>query len=251
MKKQTRQLGFAHLGIITIAVTLALIGTLGFVFYQNFIQKKTNLSSSETNKNKTPVKDNKTTEVADNLPNSVLDSVTGSKLGLKYPDGWTVANTTNPNPDKSQGNVIEIKSPDDAITVKLWTNISGIGGVCGPVDVRKLDKFELKNYSGYSLYTMVWYLNDEYNGYVGYNYSARVLKDDNDTAKIAVGITPCGLGMGVFSPKTNDDMTVMLAILPNNLNRIGTETMENINNAMSNKYYSTAIEIAQSLYSTN
>jgi hypothetical protein len=53
VKKQKYQSGFSHLLILTIILGLALVGTLGFVFYQNFIVKKDDSSKTlTTNSNK-------------------------------------------------------------------------------------------------------------------------------------------------------------------------------------------------------
>jgi len=45
--KQQRQSGFAHLIVITVILGLALVGTLGYVYYQNFIQKKDTVSTNQ------------------------------------------------------------------------------------------------------------------------------------------------------------------------------------------------------------
>ena len=51
MNKQKSQSGFAHL-VIIIILAVALVGTLGFVFYQNVIQKKDTVSKTdESSKN--------------------------------------------------------------------------------------------------------------------------------------------------------------------------------------------------------
>ena len=50
-----KQSGSAHLVIIVI-LSLALLGTLGFVYYQNFIQNKDTVSKTDTDKDKTTEK---------------------------------------------------------------------------------------------------------------------------------------------------------------------------------------------------
>lgn len=49
LNKTKSQSGFAHLAIIVV-LTVLLLGTLGFVFYQNFIQNKDNTSKDDGNK---------------------------------------------------------------------------------------------------------------------------------------------------------------------------------------------------------
>lgn len=58
MKHQKSQSGFAHLGILIIIVTLVLVGSLGFVFYNKFISNKdsSNTGDSSSNENKVDFK---------------------------------------------------------------------------------------------------------------------------------------------------------------------------------------------------
>lgn len=50
--KQQKQSGFAHLMIVTSILALVVVGLLGFVFYQNFIQKKDSvLKTDDSSKN--------------------------------------------------------------------------------------------------------------------------------------------------------------------------------------------------------
>lgn len=75
MKKTNNQSGFAHLIIIVIILAVALVGTLGFVFWQNFVQPKTSVTqSNSTNKSstsavtpavETPVEDKNTLKITD------------------------------------------------------------------------------------------------------------------------------------------------------------------------------------------
>jgi len=46
VKKTQNQSGFAHLMVVTTVLALAVIGLLGFVFWQNFIQPKTDSAKS-------------------------------------------------------------------------------------------------------------------------------------------------------------------------------------------------------------
>jgi len=58
VNKKQKQTGFAHFMIITTILVIALIGTLGFIFYQNVISKKAEISKvAETKKTDTPTTD--------------------------------------------------------------------------------------------------------------------------------------------------------------------------------------------------
>jgi len=85
VKKQNNQSGFAHLGIVVIILTIALIGTLGFVFYQNFIQNKDNIAKVEdANKNTDP--NNNTSNDADKQTDLTYSD---KQFNFSYPKtGW-------------------------------------------------------------------------------------------------------------------------------------------------------------------
>lgn len=82
MDSQKLQSGFAHL-IIVIILTIGLIGTLGFIYWQGFIKKDNNTSQ---------------TRAAENKNNNDSDNGVGvtsdwTKLDTEYftmpiPDGW-------------------------------------------------------------------------------------------------------------------------------------------------------------------
>ena len=49
MNKRIQRSGFAHMVIIVVILGVALVGALGFIFYQNFVQKKTDsVAKTET-----------------------------------------------------------------------------------------------------------------------------------------------------------------------------------------------------------
>ena len=83
MNKQKYQSGFAHILIITIILGLGLVGTLGFVYYQNFIQKKdTVVKTDEPTSDKTP------TVITPTDSDTVADAATNE--GYLVIDDWGV-----------------------------------------------------------------------------------------------------------------------------------------------------------------
>lgn len=105
VNKQKSQSGFVHLGIVVIILSVALIGTLGFVFYQNFVEKK---SYNLTNTSKEVVKGaDQNKDITDKTADSSLGSFSNDIYSFNYPKtGWTVEDTKD-----SQGRVY-IKSSD-------------------------------------------------------------------------------------------------------------------------------------------
>lgn len=81
--KQQNQSGFAQLMIITIILGLGLVGTLGFVFYQNFIQKKDNVSKND-NSSKLAEKDSESTGIED------VKDIADLNKGYLVLDDWGV-----------------------------------------------------------------------------------------------------------------------------------------------------------------
>lgn len=91
-----KQLGFAHLGIITIVLALGLIGTLGFVFYQNFIQKNnnSNISNASLNNKNTPSNNSKSNSIKTLLAGDFAGS-NGNYSGMFQAEGYASIATRN------------------------------------------------------------------------------------------------------------------------------------------------------------
>ena len=127
MNKQKSQSGFAHLAIIIILI-VALLGTLGFVYWQNYMQPK-NIDTSQ----KTPVenKDNNiiTPVVAD--PIADWKTYTNAQYGFsfKYPVDWTVQESPTEKSNKiaTPTPTIEVINPNSD-DIRIFIYKPGIGG---------------------------------------------------------------------------------------------------------------------------
>lgn len=104
MKKQTKQSGFAHLGIITIILAVALVGTLGYVFYQNFIQNKDDdVSNVESNK------DNNSDSTDNNVKGQDFLTYSDDQFTFNYPKSvWLTSLEQEPYAK----NIVTIKTND-------------------------------------------------------------------------------------------------------------------------------------------
>lgn len=125
MNKQKYQSGFAHLAIIIVLI-VALLGTLGFVYYQNFVAKKddqtTKTATSSSNK------DTSAKIVATNYK-TYTDNVFNASF--QYPENWTVSSVDVPMTDYPHWNrSVEVKNEKGLVISKLILGVSGLGGSC-------------------------------------------------------------------------------------------------------------------------
>jgi cytoskeletal protein RodZ len=89
VNKQKYQSGFAHIAIITGVLAVAVVGLLGYVFWQNFMQPK---NSSNNNVAVNSDKDSSSNNASSNTNTSNVDT--------------DVANTTNTNEDTNKGYLV-------------------------------------------------------------------------------------------------------------------------------------------------
>lgn len=123
MKRKITQAGSAHI-IIIIVLVVALLGTLGFVFWQNFINKTDSNKSTDTS---TVVKEEETS--IDGLKTYVNQKY---KLSFEYPSDWSV----EVKDDESGGDLnyyrLFINDADGEQVAYLSAASGGVGGTCDP-----------------------------------------------------------------------------------------------------------------------
>jgi len=125
VNKQQKQLGFSHLMIITIILVIAVIGLLGFVFWQNFLQPKTSGSKAVTTTT-TSQKTTTTTStpVAKVDPTADWQTYRSTNIGysLKYPSGWTTFNSSEHTSTLESIGFIPPNSSQVVITVSVFSS---------------------------------------------------------------------------------------------------------------------------------
>lgn len=231
MKKYKSQSGFAHLAILTIAITVALVGALGYIYWQNFLQSK-----------KQVVADSKNSSSVQILSKEISETASGENLTLNYPTSWTTTNTTLPDATQVDINIV---SPDNAVTVSMSTHMDGVGGTCGDEPnylIKQATAYRLKDYPGFGLHAVI--VHDDTNGY---HYAARVSEDRSST-KILAGESACNIGIGVFM--TADGAPAQVSITFNTIDSASKPSLESIQKAMATENFKTAIQIVQSLHSS-
>jgi hypothetical protein len=129
------QKGSAHVIIITVLVA-ALIGALGFVFWQNFINK----SPADSNV-KTGVAAKQKTQATATYQTFTLDAL---GISFQYPQGWTVTTKFDGSATDEYGNkLLEVDVADEqGAKVAALQNPTGLGGMCDPSDTNTYETLE-------------------------------------------------------------------------------------------------------------
>lgn len=120
MSKLKNQSGSAHI-IVVIILVVALMGALGFVFYQNFIQK--------TNTTETATVDDEVKSDSNNVANgttTVYKTYTMDEYGasFEYPDTWSVVKS------EISPTSFVVKNTASGDVLASYKSVSGIGGAC-------------------------------------------------------------------------------------------------------------------------
>lgn len=111
--------------IVTIILAFGLIGTLGYVYYQNFIAKKADTASKTQT-------DNINNESDETKPSKVIQYKTYTtdkyNISFKYPDTWTI-DEKKYGDDSFYVREVEIKNAD-AETIANFAVGMQLGGTC-------------------------------------------------------------------------------------------------------------------------
>ncbi len=201
-----KQQGSAHL-VIVVVLVLALLGALGFIFWQNFIQK----TESNVVKTKTVAQSSTNTETK-SLKTAVFDPVFSVRLGLSYPEDWTLERSTDgPIPlDGDKGattEIITVFSPSKNIYVRYQMGANGgIGGACSPEDsgtISVIRNTALKSFPYGSFSENIIKVGS------GYKYFAGIMSSDA-LAIAKVGGSECDLSMASSIPLAEKDNTMLM-----------------------------------------
>lgn len=164
--KRSLQNGSAH-AIVIVLLIVALLGALGFVFYQNFIQKPIDT---------TPVQSNESTQPSEMKSQRVAFE---SKIyTLDYPVDWTATNEVH---EGSSSAVIQ--NLDKTIRLSFDVSRSTPGGTCDAASERKVRFYNVSNKAVTKLNASNVYLVEAMTDAVGggYDYSIGLTQDGGDT----------------------------------------------------------------------
>ncbi len=131
MKKQ--QTGSAHV-IITVVLAVALLGALGFIFYQNFIAKKSQVATGTASSTSAQTLDQAST--AQVTPTQLTDFCTkNEKVCFQYnSSNWSLVDSSGklsfPLDNTDMQDRIVLNSKDSSVKLVFLNAISGLGGAC-------------------------------------------------------------------------------------------------------------------------
>lgn len=162
MKNRFGQTGSAHLLVIVLVVVL-LIGFLGFVFYQNFVNKPI---VEQQNAEGQAVPSLKTTRF-------VYGDAT---YALDYPAGWSEA-ALDPNSDVRD---MTITNSDRSVEVVLNVSAGGLEGMCDTADGLKVRYYTVSDWTNTKLTDQPLRLVETMTDYPGGGY------------KYIIGLSPEG-----------------------------------------------------------
>lgn len=165
MSSSQKTRGSAHV-IVIICLVVAFIGSLGVVFYQNFVQKDSNATDDVAKTDSSAAKN--APAPATKLISESLSDGFGVKLSFDYPSNWSFSRTTTgPLPIIDRGNPTDqkmtITSPSGKFVVTYRVvSIDGFGGVCVPDETgiyatasyEELSKFEGLSYFEFTTSSM-------------------------------------------------------------------------------------------------
>ncbi len=189
------QNGSAHV-IIIIVLVVALIGALGWIFWQNMSRNKDadlHKSDKHATSNKVEEREAKLVSGHSELAQSL------SPLTFKYPETWKlnreIKGPNPPNGSDISSEAITITAPDDSMSVGFDISNGGIGGMCVPEEegkIRSLSYEGLQNTKGVSFAT---YVTDDLDG-TKHSYAGlirTVVGGSNNVASLKAGDSSCSV----------------------------------------------------------
>ncbi|HSW77634.1 MAG TPA: hypothetical protein VLG36_02450 [Candidatus Chromulinivoraceae bacterium] len=185
----------ASVSIIIIAVLfIALMATLGVVFYQNFITKPTSNNTQQTTTAQTP--ETVTSRVA-----------YGSSIyALDYPKTWEVIPKTD-----ASSSTIAVMNPSGTIRVNLAVSAASVDTTCNTTDGLQITSYNVENMTVKSLVATPLYLVEALydNTGGGYQYKIGLVPDGGDV-HASIGATHCNVAhVGIASTTLMNGQTMI------------------------------------------
>ena len=251
MEDKQSQTGSAH-AIIIILLVIALLGGLGFVFWQNFAKSKSETKQTKTAQNSVTANKSSGSSAKINevkLTEIAADHVASTNLAIKYPSSWIMTHEqASPVSDGDitvVGENYNISSPNKEIVVKLGLTNGGVGGTCDKTNGDGLLQINPEEIPNYPNTRFVSYYGADY-------YFAGIQSNDEKNKSIKVGDSVCDLGLtGVITPiKSNlyENVNLLLSIEFPTIGHNGKSSVEKFKQSLTTEDYKIAKRIIESLY---
>lgn len=244
--------------VAIVILVLALLGGLGYIIWQNYIQPKKSDTSDSTY---VPLR---TEDVKVELTESTTDTIHGSGLAVKYPKDWVKTNAgdyewyiktypesktadmpaANTNPDN-----VTLTSPDGKVSVIFDVGNRPTLNKCYADDSNvTIGKIITDTIPGYSDYVFAITVRD-YVASGSYFYEIGAYKGGDWTKSVKVGDQYCKVGsQGITFKGTNFDGVILAEIKLNDVKDNDKTTLDAVNKAIESDNFNIAQQIIQSLY---
>lgn|GEM_PF-1148188 len=240
VNKQKNQQGSAHVIVIAILV-LALLGTLGFIFWQNFMKPSSDLKIEDINNSSEIVDEsNELTQIAE-------DQTFGTNLAIKYPRDWIVTHASSTKNGMGLDNSI-LTSSDGGVKINFSVGVGGVGGFCAPNEsiISFIDTDTIPKYSNAIFVSAVTKISsaNEYTYYMG-------ISNNNDQKKtLTIGDDSCPISLlsNMVSPGSLPSGHLQLYATFSNVENGISTSLDDFNQIKTTQNYITAKDIIQSLY---
>ena len=207
---QQKQTGSAHVVVIVVLI-IALVGALGFVFWQNFVNKYHDTEQTHsTSKESTP-------EVK--LKVAQIDELFPVKLSWSYPEDWTITSKgSGPKTEtETTEQIITLTSPskDYEVAYRVGSNGS-YGGSCSPEDAGTLQYVRRESIVNFSKAIFLESIADNYSvinsqkKFEGYLYGSGLANNEDRVTNAEVGDSTCVLPLSGIRLSNISD-TVLLS----------------------------------------
>jgi len=268
IKNSLRQKGSAHVVIIVILV-LALIGALGFAFWQNYISNDGKVADMAM-ETQADVEVEPMSDVAS-------EDTFGTNFSIKYPKEWkhdhtftgyqgdgTAQSYASPNDEVNLDENV-VTSPSGNLTVKLSaTNNTGLGGTCenNSLSLVSIKRDDIPNYTNAKYVEYIINSKSESDSENRYKFYAGVQRNEQDLNSVSTqSNSACSLnyaGLLNFKTYSADGGHLPLVTLNITFNKLKAPdnsyeyrsvlSLTDIQAAMSGDEYETAKAIIRSLY---
>ena len=238
--------GSAHV-VIIIIIVLALLATLGFVFWQNFINKPKTEAATKTTSSSTA-------STSETTPVTYLDAGVTSNfptpLTWKVPESWSI-DSTGSDPKSLDDSVVKtftMTSPSGGYSVVYQIGLNnGAGGTCGPntSTVEYISQKPIENLPQGRFVEAI----DNNKPASGYRYLSGIDQNTQDVMGTKVGDSNCLIGVGLVTLSQQHTYTLLSAniIIKDLSDTSGSpktiDSIETIKNAFNNKEYTEAVNM--------
>ncbi len=196
--------GSAHVVIIIILV-VALLSTLGFVFWQNLNKPKTDQTTTQSSSS---THQTDTTKLMDG-------GVAGSfptPLTWKFPETWSLNYTGNgpESLDDTSVQTLTLTSPSEKYTVTYSVGINGgRGGTCGG-DTSTVEYISQAPIAGLVNGRYVEFISNR-GDLPGYTYISGITENSDSVKSAKVGTSSCFFGIGGLTLSAEHNYTLLQA----------------------------------------